>query len=277
MKPSDWEDLALFSSVARAGGLKAAARESGTSEATLSRRMRAFEARLGRRLFQHGGDGYALTAEGRALFARSAEMDRAAADIGLWLAEGQGPVPVRISAGTWTALDLAQNIAEVWQPDAPWVPEFVQADERLDLARREIDIGIRNAAPTQNWLAGRRVGRLDFAAFAAHPGVTGWIAPGPGALTPSGRWILQHHSAQVVTRANTPQIAAALAQAGVGRVVLPVFAARHVRGLEPVSDPIADLACDEWLVSHHEGRNDAPVRAALDALAAYLQRRPARL
>ena len=44
----NWEDLALFAEVARAGNLTAAAERCGASVPTLSRRMHALEAGIGR-------------------------------------------------------------------------------------------------------------------------------------------------------------------------------------------------------------------------------------
>ncbi|MEL6644618.1 MAG: LysR family transcriptional regulator [Pseudomonadota bacterium] len=273
---NDWSDYAYFAAIARNGGLQRAADALGVSAATLSRRMRSFEGQLGRRLFQHGAEGYALTADGRALFERAQRMEAVAAEIDHWRAEGDGPVCVRISAGTWTARDLAQNVSRFWQPAQTWLPEFVHCDEMMDIARREIDIGIRNARPTQPWLAGQRVGTVRFAVYATSPDVTGWIGPAHGmTITPSVRWLIDTHGDQIVTKANCPQLAASLAVAGIGRVVLPRFAGDKMAGLTRLSDDIEELTSGQWLISHQDGRNEPPVRAALDALAGYLQNQDA--
>ena len=266
-----WDDLAYFAAVVRAGGIMRAARDVGASPATLSRRMRAFEARLGRRLFRHGREGYAPTEDGLALARRTRAMEAAAVDIAHWRAAAAGPVPVRISAGTWTALDLARNLRAYWTPDAPWVPEFVHCDLRMDLARREIDVGIRNARPDQPWLAGRRTRTVAFAAYGLSEGVAGWIGPTRDAdVTPSGRWVLEHHRAAVVTTANTPRLAAEMARAGVGRVVLPTFVGDAMAPLRRLGEPIEALTSEEWLVSHQDARREPAIRAALDAVGGWL-------
>ena len=268
----DWSDYAYFAAIARNGGLQRAADAVGVSAATLSRRMRAFETALGRRLFQHGAEGYALTADGRALFERAQRMEAVAAEIDHWRAKDDGPVCVRISAGTWTARDLAENVASYWRPGQSWLPEFVHCDEMMDIARREIDIGIRNTRPTQPWLAGQRVGTVRFAVYAAGPDVAGWIGPAHGmTITPSVRWMMETLGDQIVTKANCPRLAASLAIAGIGRVVLPRFAGDSIPGLTRLSDDIEALTSEQWLISHQDGRNEPPVRAALDALAQYLQ------
>ena len=60
----DWDDLRLFLAVARAGSLAGAARMLGVTHSTVFRRIGAFEARLGARLFNRLPSGYALTAAG---------------------------------------------------------------------------------------------------------------------------------------------------------------------------------------------------------------------
>ncbi|MEM0936630.1 MAG: LysR family transcriptional regulator [Pseudomonadota bacterium] len=272
MKIADWEDYACFTQVARHRGLRGAAEALGVSIPTLSRRMRAFEARIGRRLFVHGRAGYALTAEGRALWERTERMEAAATSVDLWRAEATGPVPVRISAGTWTALHMTERLGEIWQPGGAWVPELVHCERVMDLARREIDIGVRNARPDQPWLAGKQVGTTYFCAYAAAPGILGWIGPSDDApLTRSQRWVVETHGPHIVSRANAPLLAFHMARAGVGRVVLPTPVGDGAAGLVRVSDPIAALESEQWLVSHQDARHDPPIRAALDALTAFFE------
>lgn len=267
--PIPWNDLALFAVVARQGSLAKAADESRTSTATLSRRMTALEARLGRRLFQHGSQGYAVTEDGAELLIHAQRMEAAATEVTQWQAAAQGPTRVRISAGTWTAQALAADVSRFWTPDAPWVPEFVHCDLDMDIARREIDIGVRNRRPEQPWLAGRRTATIRYAAYGRSDAL-GWIGTSSDAVrTPSARWVAQHHGADIVTTVNDPRLGLHLALAGVGRVVLPCFVG-DASELTRLSDPINGLTHEEWLVCHHEARHAAPIRAALDALAAYL-------
>jgi len=272
----DWTDYAYFAAIARYGGLQRAADALGVSAATLSRRMRAFEVQVGRRLFLHGADGYALTADGRVLWDRTQRMEAIATEINLWREAAAGPVCVRISAGTWTARDLAENVAAYWTPGQNWLPEFVHCEEMMDIARREIDVGVRNVRPTQPWLAGQRVGTVHFAVYGVGPEVSGWIGPAHGmTITPSMRWLIDHCGDAFATKANCPQIACALALAGIGKVVLPTFMGDTMSGLMRLSDDIEELTSGQWLISHQDGRNEPAVRAALDALAEYLSKRDA--
>src|SRR4249919_2828518 len=117
MKNLDWEDLKIFIRVARGCGLSAAAAELGSSPATVGRRMVALEQATGRPLFIRRQSGYELTDDGRTLLSKALAMEAGARPIEDWLSEGGSRPLVRISAGTWTANFLAENISRLWTPD----------------------------------------------------------------------------------------------------------------------------------------------------------------
>lgn len=261
-----WDDLDAFRAVARFGGLSAAARETGASAPTLGRRMHALERQLGRELFRRRSHGYDLTAEGRALLRA---VDAAAATIERAVARNaEGVVPtVRVSAGTWTSLALARRITSLAGDPPDLRLSFVSSEAVLSLNRREAAIGIRNRQPTEAGLAGRRLRRVEFAAYATADASDGWIAVAGDA--PSARW-LRGRDVTVLHEASHPRLALDLALAGAGRVVLPTFAGDAEAGLEQVGDPIPELAHDSWLVAHDEDRHRPPVRRALDRIAAIL-------
>ncbi|MEM9427195.1 MAG: LysR family transcriptional regulator [Pseudomonadota bacterium] len=266
------DDLSVFLAVCQAGTLAGAVAETGQSTPTLSRKMTLLERQTGRRLFLRGNQGFALTAEGRALRAEAEGLSDVARRVARW-ADRDAPARVRITAGTWTSLWLARNMPFFWSADAGWVPEFVSSNAVLDLSRREADIGFRNRRPEQGWLAGRRLRRIAFAEYALENHIKGYITlPVAGALTPSTRWVHEHRSDAIVTTVSDMRLAVDLALSGVGRVVLPTFAADGISGLSQVSDTIDELASEEWMVAHHDARHDPPVRSAIDALTRHIER-----
>lgn len=170
------DDVALFLAVADGGGLAAAARATGASPPTLSRRMAELERRLGRRLFERGARGYALTSDGRAFLDVARPLRSAAHQVSRFVTE-EKPLPrVRITAGAWTSRRIAREICAHWTPGDCWLPEFVSSAHRIDIARREADIGIRNARPDQSWLAGQRTGTIEYAIYGRDPTVGGFVA-----------------------------------------------------------------------------------------------------
>lgn len=260
----------LFVAVADAAGLAGASRATGVSVPTLSRRMSDLERTLGVRLFARGPRGYALTSQGRELLHQAEDLRPVAAKLAAF-SHNTGRTKVRITAGQWTAQFLARNISRFWTHQTPWVPEFIASNAVVDIARREADIGVRNNRPEQSWLAGRMTRQVDYAVFGLSADTRGYIAqPEADTGSRSNRWLWSIHSDEIVTTASSPRLAADLALAGVGRVVLPVFAAASFPSLQRLSGTIADLRHDEWLVCHHDSRHDPPIRAALDAIGSLL-------
>lgn len=263
------DDILLFLAITEHGGLAGAARATGTSAPTLGRRMTELETRLNCRLFHRGPRGYALTARGRQLQDDMAGLATFPHRLRAFT-ETEAQPRVRLTAGLWTARFLARHFARICPPGGAFGLDFVAADQRLDIARREADIGIRNRRPDQPWLSARRTGNVYMAVFASDPSVPGYIAlHGAQAITPSTRWVRRHKADEIAVTVSDMTLALSLAQQGAGRVVLPTFAAAGTDLLQ-VGPVISDLTTEEWLVSHHEARNDPPIRAALDAIAAVL-------
>ncbi len=274
----NWNDLKLFLAVVRGGGLSAATKATGVSSPTLSRRMTAFEKRIGQTLFVRQQRGYRLTQSGEQLLSRAEEAEKAIMSIDRWRHGKKNARVIRISAGTWTSFYLARNIHRIWNEDDNFSIEFVTTESRVDIGRRAAEIGIRNHRPEEQWLAGRKIGTVTFAAYcrkeavASQTGPQKWIAmTGSGSLTPSGRWLAANHADQIVIQANNPFCALGLAGAGVGRVVLPCFIGDLEEALERASAPISELRHDQWLVCHHEERNERVVKRVLNRIALHIR------
>ena len=139
---------------------------------------------------------------------------------------------------------------------------FLSAEEVLDIGRREALIGIRNQRPTGRGLAGRKIGKVKFAIYAADPNVKTWAQV--TGTTPSSLWVQARSSGEDRISVTSPRNAVDLAIAGAVRVVLPTFAGDRFRELTRVSQPIADLEHDQWLVTHNEDRFISEARGVID-------------
>lgn len=264
--PLDWADLELFLHVARGGGLARAALATGQSPPTLSRRMRALERALGQTLFLRHARGYDLTTAGRELLERVGGVERLVDDIRQL--GGGGTLPVHISAGTWMSRFLVHNIDPILATGARIV--ILSSESRLDIGRREAVVGLRNRRPTEAGLAGRRVARICFAAYAHRDGAAaGWLVHTGAA--PSAQWVRDHHAADIRLEVNTPRLLLDLARQGTGRVVLPCFVGDRDPTLHRVGDRIDALTHDQWLVTHDDERKLPEVRAVIDAIASLLR------
>ena len=156
--------------------------------------MIALERAVARPLFVRRQSGYELTDDGRTLLAKALAMEAGARPIEDWLAVGGERSVVRLSAGTWMANFFAANFSRLWTPDDPFRIAFKTTEARLDIAHREVEIGVRNSAAAGANLASRRTVTVAYAPFRSrnHPsaGREDWVAIAPeDAATRSARWL----------------------------------------------------------------------------------------
>jgi len=76
-----WDDVRFFLALARERSLSGAARALNVDHATVGRRLAAFEAELGAKLFDRSPDGFALTAVGRTIMGNCEAMEQAAGSV----------------------------------------------------------------------------------------------------------------------------------------------------------------------------------------------------
>ena len=270
----NWQDINLFLAVARHQGLTNAVTETTMSAATLGRRMTNLEHALEQRLFERGARGYALTPAGKTLFERAEKMQQAALEIVSWQDESPLKRRIKISAGNWTMQLLLNNIDKYWREDDIWLPEFVSDNARLDIARKQIDIGIRNSIPIEPWLAARRLGYTNYAVY-RHKNTQadiGWVAAtGDSALTPTARYTMQHYSDNIRFTISQATLGLPLVLKGHAQMILPEFVGAAHSELIRAGGFIGELKSDLWLVMHQDERNHPPVRKAIDAVSKFLK------
>lgn len=262
--PPNWDDLAAFLSICEAGGLSAAARARGSSPATLGRRMRALERSLGRELFIRRTHGYDLTDDGQKLRRdlqpiadRLTQLTTRPAQRGLPL--------VKIGAGTWTMWALSLSIRHLTGEPPDVLVRLDSSEAVRSISRREITIGFRNARPTETGLAGRKLQRVEFAAYAKSNAPERWIKI--AADTPSARYVAERAGGDIACEVSNPRLALDLAMAGVGQAVLPTFVGDAHRALHRRDGTIDELTHASWLVTHADDRNLPEVRRVLDRIA----------
>jgi len=272
MKNIDWNDLRTFLHVVRGNGLTGAAKTLESSAATVGRRMLVLENSIGQSLFVRRQTGYALTAAGQALYDKVVGMEASARPIENWLDASQRSV-VRISAGTWTANFLAANFSKLWTPEDPFRIAFKTTEAKLDIAHREVEIGLRNSAPTEPNLAAQRTVVVAQAPFRARNLVAAraeeWVLISPDDYaTRSARWAATRPGLSVAAWANTPRTLYDLIRAGVGTGLLPCFAGDRDPELERAGEEIVELREYQWVVMHNDDRHRADVRTVIDRIVA---------
>ncbi|WP_372424452.1 LysR family transcriptional regulator [Salinarimonas chemoclinalis] len=268
-----WSDLHLFLAVARAGGLSPAARLTGTSPATLGRRMVALERALGRELFVRHERGYEPTADGRKLMDDLADVEARIQRLTARPDPGARPL-VKVSAGTWTTLALLGRLDEITGTPADVRLRFIAAENILHISRREAVIGFRNRPPSEDGLAGRRLARVEFAPYAAPGAPDLWIKV--AADTPSARWLDRTIGPNALCEVVAPRNSLDLALAGKGVALLPTFVGDTEPRLARVGETVPELAHEQWLVTHQDDRHLPEVRRTIDRMCRVLTRRGGR-
>ncbi|RNF33144.1 LysR family transcriptional regulator [Paracoccus methylarcula] len=272
MKDISWDDLKIFLHVAEAGGLSGAARTTGLSAPTIGRRMLALEQQTGQALFRRSQTGYELTLSGEALAKRVRAMRAATIPVQEFLsAQAETPL-IRLSAGTGTAMFLADRFAALSRPGDDFRVNFLTTEAVLDIAHRETDLGIRNRPAETGNLASRRLGRLRFAPYrswsVSRPELMEWVAMDPvHARHPAARWVhRQGHPIRAL--ANSVSTVHQLIKAGVGIGVMPCMIADCDPTLARAGPVIEELTEDQHLVMHDDDRHRPPLRRLIGRLVA---------
>lgn len=263
MSETNWDDLRLFLAVAREGGLSHAAQTTGRSPATLSRRMLSLEQAKGQTLFVRHDRGYTLTNDGQTLLSAISGIEAQLAAAALPVTEDARP-NIKISAGSWTTLMLMDHLDQLTGTPPDVVLRFVSAEAVLDMPHRAVAIGIRNHRPTAPNLAGRQVGRAQFAPYATQSAPQLWIKV--IAETPSAKWVDDHVGQDITCEVTAPRNSLDLALAGHGIALLPTFIGNAHPTLEQRGETIEALDHDRWIVTHQDDRHRPEVRSVVDRL-----------
>jgi DNA-binding transcriptional LysR family regulator len=165
--------LADFNAVATSGGFAAASRAIGVPKATLSRRIRALEAKLDTRLFERGGRELRLTEEGLVLHRRIgpllAELTQSGEEI-----SGRSSVPrgrLRVSVPVLLANLAIGRIAAGFVAAFPEIDlEIIAEDRAVDPVADGFDVVIRANPVADTALVGHRILK-DTLIVAAHPAI----------------------------------------------------------------------------------------------------------
>ncbi|MCT8158821.1 LysR family transcriptional regulator [Pseudoruegeria sp. SHC-113] len=284
----DWNRARAFLVTAEEGSLSAAARALRMTQPTLGRQVAALEEELGVALFERTGTRLSLTAAGRDLVEHVRLMGEAAAQLSL-TASGQSQSlegDLCITASEFFSAHILPELAVAFRAQHPGIHlEILAANEVRDLRRREADIAIRNAEPTQPDLIARKLGESTGGFYAAtslleakgRPQTPedllamGLIGFADNALMVSGLNRLGYpvEDRHFVAVSNSHLVQWELARAGMGVGIFPCLQGDADPLLERVLPSDERLRFPVWLVAHREVKTNRRVRLAFDFLAAH--------
>lgn len=164
-----WDLYQTLHAVLEAGSLSAAARLRGLTQPTLGRHIDELEQKLGGPLFLRSPRGLQpteLALELRGHLADMAAAAEAAARDASGAATSESGV-VRVTASDMVGHLVLPPILASFRAKNPLIDiELTLSNENADLSRRDADIAVRMARPTQNALVARKLGSVGFGFYA---------------------------------------------------------------------------------------------------------------
>lgn len=164
-----WDDLRYALAIARVGTLSGAAEALGVSHTTVGRRLRALEEGLGVRLFDATPEGFQLTEAGADLVAVAERMetDSLALEARVLGRDARWTGALRVSVMELVFRAFRGAFVSFLERYPGVALTVTASDDAVSLARREADVVLRLANQPPEGLVGRKVGRLQFAPYAA--------------------------------------------------------------------------------------------------------------
>ena len=169
MSDPTWDLYQSLHAVLQSGSLSAASRSRGLTQPTIGRHIEALEQQLGAPLFLRSPRGLTPTDLAHSLKAHLEEMHAAAAAAAR---DASGAADsekgsVRIAASLIVGVEVLPQILAGFMEQHPEIAiELVLSNKIEDLSRRDADIAVRMARPTQGALVARKVGMLGVGFYA---------------------------------------------------------------------------------------------------------------
>lgn len=289
MQSHNWNDLKFLLALYRSGKLREAGRTLGTSETTVTRRIRALELDLGAPLFLYSANGrYEPTDAALQILphAEAIELENLAIREKSGESAHHVKGSVRLSAVPIIVNRvLVPNLASLTCRHPNLTIELVPASDNLDLSKREADLAVRFARPTGGGLRTKahKLGVMTFDAYAASSvppdrfETLSWITyDDTHSELPQARWldaaVLRSPEPRPCLKVADADTALEAVAGGLGKSLLPRVIAEADPRLRPLSpDSDADLPIREvWLLAHADQTARSSVIAAKEWLAGLL-------
>ncbi len=282
----DWNHVRAFLATIEEGSLSAAARALGSTQPTLGRQITQLQDELGVTLFERAGRSLTPTPAALGLADHVREMAEAATRLSL-AATGQSQSVegvVRITASQMYSAHLLPPVVKGLLADYPALRiEIVATDSLSDLRRREADIAIRNARPTDNDMIARLI-REDEGYLYAHDSYLARVGPlrSPSDMARAHLIGLENTdmliaglnergfpvtAENIQTACDSHLVHWAMACAGLGIGVVPRSVGDAAPGMHRVPEGAAPMRFPIWVVAPQELKTSRRVRAVFDRLA----------
>lgn len=277
----NWDDVRYFLTLHRLGTLAAAGAALKLDPTTVGRRLAKLEEELGARLFDRTPSGYLLTDAGHRLLPRAERIEREALGVERDVAGEDQKLEgvVRLTATEMlTTRFIAPHLRRFREHFPEIQLELHCTNLDVNLARREADIALRLARPTQEDLIIKRLSFIDLGLYASLDYVDRYGLPKESLAghqlilfantRPFRRendWLMARmDGAHLALRSDSVSAIYSAAVAGAGIALLPCLVADNDRHLVRVPLEGAPEPRQIWQAVHKDLRDSARIRAVLD-------------
>ncbi len=167
-KNIDWDLIGIFCLVARENGIRKAARHSGISVQTISRRITLLEEKLGAKVFIREPQGVSLTKTGQQIYDDAVAAETHISNIARIgrrnLNSNSGLVSVNISEGVGTFW-LTPRLNRYRKKCPNVVLDYKTSSQLVEVNPQETDIVVQLSRPTDNNLICRKLGYLHLGLY----------------------------------------------------------------------------------------------------------------
>ncbi len=285
----DWNQVRAFLATLEEGSLSAAARALGLTQPTLGRQVAALEAHLEVTLFERAGRQLVPTPAALEVADHVRAMGEAATRLSL-AASGQSQSvegTIKITATELYSAYVLPEFVEILNASHPGILiDIVSTNSLSDLRRREADIAIRNAEPTDPDLIARKIktetgglfatrdfvaehGPFDALSDLADAPLIGFGDTSQFLDTLKARGVPMT-AANVVARSESHIVHWELARRGLGLGINGWDVGVKMPDMVPVLREALSFEFPVWLVAPRELRTNRRVRIVFDALATHL-------
>jgi DNA-binding transcriptional LysR family regulator len=284
-----WDLLGAFLAVMRSGSLSGASRVLGVAQPTVRRQIEKLEEVLGVVLFTRSQAGLIATETAAATLPYAESMAGAAEALVRFVSAPahaeQGTVRVTCSEAVGVEV-LPAMLADLHRAHPRLQIELSLTDANEDLLRRDADIAVRMAQPSQSALVAKRIGTVPLGAFASDAYLADHAAPRSIADLTRGHALigkdrdtsfypalaaagLSLDRKDFALRTDSDVACLAAIRAGIGIGICQVPLAARPPGLRRVLPAIA-FELPIWVVTHEDLRASRRVSLVFDHLVASL-------
>jgi len=270
----NWDDLKFFLMVCRTGSLRAAAIELKVNHATVSRRIKSFEANLGQLLFERSPQGYIKTPVGEDIYQEASH-----------LAERLNSVERRVVGKDNTLFgEIRITLPDIFAQQLlmPFFGEFCQrypdieltlfdSTKVFNLANREADVAFRLCKEPPEYLIGRKLAVIHRSCYMAKKSLVklenkhwlaqqSWIGWTDKLRKPIGKIAKEYPKFSSKHKIISMSLQAQACKNEMGIAILPCFMADRDAELVRVPPYTSEGKYDLWILNHPDLRNNAKIQ-----------------